>query len=573
MRLISEKLIELLKEIPLYNDLKVYYKYIYTSKGYSHKIMITRRSYVLFKIFEYIFTEEEPDIVNKGTNNYYSSNYISQIDFSESSNDTRILIVDDIIINGRTIRFICDNIYERIGNNIEIKVLPFLINEKALCIESFRNQLIDDLVLYVPEYYWREYSDYLNAFVLKSMFGYVSYIDAFRADAEQFELICNKYISNQCQDISKYKNNIKAINDININAYYFDAKHIVRDGNYNLFLSKYSIKSYLRVYEYDETYTVIPFVYLPSIKLSEFKEYFLGVLSHFNIKEKQNNIYKLLSNLFDNNDNYIFLYEWLTYYLSKYIQQELEIYLESKLIKILSCKESFGKYYNLTQIKFKKGIDPNNNYKLPKNLIRATSEKECYDTFKSVYNSGKREFSKILKLYLAKMREIDQEKAFKQESRNKGIRLEDVLEITKNRYTEEEVIKLFTSLWDSGDGSVMPKIFDNYICNGNINGEQIYKSVFNMYSDIAYDFVVLFKNSGLCKLNDLEDFANYMDENLNCKDYSEFVKIIINFIGINNYMDSVHVETLFQTKKRNTASIKLILNYLYKKTGSSLYLV
>lgn len=126
-----------------YNEIKEFYKKFIRIN--IDKVLITRRSYVLYKIFCMIFLAsmdpedaEIKEILKKGTQRVYTSHSLPLV--LAKKDDKSLLIVDDIIVNGRTI---LDVIHKFGGEHSKWKLTVWCLrcNAKATFLDELKNYL------------------------------------------------------------------------------------------------------------------------------------------------------------------------------------------------------------------------------------------------------------------------------------------------------------------------------------------------------------------------------------------------------------------------------------------------
>lgn len=185
------------------DQIKRFFFHVHYNK-YAAKILITRRAYVLFKMFSDIMTspEDSDKIVFWDTEilksricpkdhsilNSHSLNYINKIidDTPEEKRaGLKFLLVDDIVIHGRTI----SKEYERISHILNNKHIPSqnidvwcLDLNKAVyslpCIKIPRNQI--KVFWNANEGIWKNESNRLTKLILLWKKGYTSIVNVYK---------------------------------------------------------------------------------------------------------------------------------------------------------------------------------------------------------------------------------------------------------------------------------------------------------------------------------------------------------------------------------------------------------
>lgn len=588
----DEQIKEMKKNFRFYDKFYTFYKYILLVQNYAYKIMVTRRSYVLFKIFLSIFIFEDKKYEKCDISNVYNSNYVNEINFSNNAN---ILVVDDIIINGRSIDTICSIIDKKANidsSGCKITLLPYVINSQAKCIDNIRNLFDEELKAEASESQWREISNQLNSFIIDATFGNVSYINTYRVDnyMSLFEKkgIFNK--KNKIAEAAKFDN------------YYINSNSILKDKNYENLWNKFSIYSCIRIQKRGNKLAVIPFVYLPTINADCFIKYFNEILQCFEFSDKVTNekiqgIKSYANKKERTNSKLVFLYKWLTYFLSecvadKMVQEIKSSTNEFQLTKCISCRESFSDNFYFDSIKCK--LKQNELNAIAESFKNTSNDEffgdECYkiltDVYKKISNRKTESITVIdnnfiythLNEYLAEIRKVDQKRAEKKQERLEGLTVNHVMnffeQIRKNKVSikqdENDIINILIYLWDIGNASGAPKIVHNCICNSTINGEHIYRYYFDKKPQITFDFKVFYNNTGITDEQKIRKFAKHMDNYFGTKDYEFFVEDIFNNGVPGDFENGLNVEDI--TECENDDNIKIIMNYLYDTTHNPIYL-
>lgn len=550
----------------LYN----FYRAVSVSKNYQSKIMITRRSYVLFKIMEKALEDEN----YKKSGNFYTSNFISQISNTNDTGSKTILIMDDIVINGRTMQKYYDKLKKLLevkynGNckNINIKLHAFLINEDAKCLNNIKDHFINyEDEVKVSEACWRSVSDELNLFIAVTNIGYTSYVDTVNIRFKDIDKICE--LINRDSDYTRQTNTL--FNRIDLKSYIKEltASDFQVFPEFYKLLKRLGIVPFLRLYfrtemipgsndnedaSLNNNAAVIPFAYLPSIKKSEFVSYSDVILSFLEkytqiSKSIRLNIKDIVDNINDKPDEeYIYLYEWFTFIISKLIETVLKrscILFDKdetyEPVPGIECIETFNETY-VESINFNdesSAFEHEYYYKaLKKSELEQSSEKECVSKLKETRENCKNDkdnisieqcLRKALPEYLSEIRKIDELRAQNMEERLKGLRADDVYYIYNTELPMETIIKVFINSWDCGDGSGAPKIFEynnneKIISTSIINGEQIYRYIFDKYPLESYDFRLFYFNSIRRGYTDLKKFAEHMDKESKGSHHTKFL--------------------------------------------------
>lgn len=564
-----------------------FYKALYTSQNYDIKILVTRRAYDLYKIFEICFESENLEKYGK----FYTSNYLSMLS-KEELLKKRILIIDDIVINGRTIGNISNQLaeifdiksnkskeaeFKVLKDNYNVHICALLVNKEGKCLESIKQLFINyDRQIKVSESFWREISNELNHFIAVCNLGYTSYVDTIIMGKSSFPVdLLKKYIEKEQKNKLFEKCGLKSY------VYFFNKKEINKSSKYSEFVefcSQMKIRPCIRTYTYNNSTTIIPYAYLPLIPINIFKKYYdfvlLFIKDRFEIEETKipvlNNVVK--------DDVYVFIYEWMTFILSKIVGNIFlpEIVKDKKVEnKGIKCTETFSKFYiddvdvkyqNFKKTKRTETIFIKQNFNEVN--IYDNSVEDCLNVFTNIFKKNGDSLQSVLKEYLFEIRKIDQKRADQNQERMNGLGIEHILKRCRsNGFNYDDILLCMLNCWDCGDGSGSPKIFgknEKYICTSIINGEQIYKYVFDLYELVTYDFKFLYFNCYVSKkklYKYLTKFAEYMDKNKETEEYSKF---------INRFSEETIDDFIYGITTRNInnntfsckTNVNLILNFI-----------
>ena len=145
-------------------------------------------------------------------------------------------------------------------------------------------------------------------------------------------------------------------------------------------------------------------------------------------------------------------------------------------------------------------------------------------------------------MYLTSIQNVDEKQAKEGLERKIGIRVNDIINMFEKELTikelKEVIIAEIISSWDIGLSSYVIeeiKIDDTKsVIDGFIrNGEQTYRNIFEIYSVPYAIFYKYFVETCEYQKGSLMELAQYLDENLNKKDFISF----INSISIEDYLD------------------------------------
>ncbi len=502
-----------------YDLVREFYYHVCTS-DYEYKVLLTRRSYVLFKIFEYVFNhfpeervpfEQSKHETFKLNGKFLNTHSIYQIPYiGEDLSNKKILIIDDIIINGRTISNICKYLTEECNITIQnIKIWSIYCNDSAKCISDLQSRF--GHVRYVPSDYWKSLSNKLAEVIICLNVGYVSFVESYKTTSSLENIFSDETL------------NIERNTNIYFEQMGITSKILFCDFSNNL--NNYKVRPCVRFYKKGNEITVVPYVFLPSLKSEQVFNYCASLLAQFEI---------CVPSALMKQSKYrdIILYQWTVYTLSK-------ILLKDMCAKFLLNEEDFNVCMSSAESYiFSTETDNSQNNlgcETPICVIDDVVTQEmafCKNVLKSKLEIQK-DFNEALALYLYDMRENDERKALQGEQRYEGIRVSDIINVAKesneNLSTESILAEILSSL-DSGKASYIITQVENNdtkIITGVIRqGEQGYKLLYELYSHVYNVFYEFFCRTFENRNEKLLEFAEYLNRKYYLKDFVEFAKNI-----------------------------------------------
>lgn len=491
---------------------------------FDYKILITRRSYVLYKIFETIFHEFSHELPKAGAFekvgticNSHSLGYLKYL--YPSLHEKTFLIVDDIIINGRTIK----DIYETL-ENIEvpqknIKIWAMVCNNEALCIEKELKQVFGH-VKYVPEEDWKSFSNILTDFIIASNVGYVSFVNSYNIANVTLKQII-ELASNRISKENIYDN----INS-NFQKQSIESKILFWDFKSYNELNKFSITTCIRLYQKNQKITVIPYVFLPALNKGDTYKYCAELLRSFGLS--------LPAFFGSTKDCEISLYQWTIKALSDLLIEEFAKELNLGYSMLFECTESYL-FNNNDNIKEENNDSRNFIYDFE---LASLNEKKCISVLEENVKQSS-DFAYVLKMYLKEMRQVDDERAENNQNRYLGMRISNILKIIgkkEQKLSDKDLLTVLINLWDCGKASfVIMEDSDenNQIIDGFLrHGEQIYLVFYEIFSKVYNVFYELFCQTFESRKEKLLDIAKYFDKNYSTDRFTKFV----NGINLKHYV-------------------------------------
>lgn len=496
-----------------YSEIKKFYMEFILAKDVD-KVLITRRSYVLYKIFYMIFSLSAEDEkfqkdLKEGAQCVYTSHSLPLL---LGKNENRaVLIVDDIIVNGRTIL----NVIKKFSGknpNLKINVWCLRCNIEAAFLPELKPFLKH--VIYVSPYEWEIVSDRLNDAVVMSNVGYVSFLKTYWLSEDLYNKLL-KHLVNAAGDTDKIahkKEKIETHSQGNEGVFSLECDYFFLEKcRYN---SDY--RAAIRLYKGNASYLAIPYVFLPRLTSEELLSLCRNKQNkecgYYNkdVKEivRYFSQYWTAQDIEDCPDVGVFAYQAAVCFLSGVTFHEIVNDLNlmdssdcmSENIKIcFDSQESFS-----TQENREKCLENLRNELCSREkaiyLERPTKEEQnclkeiayCQDVLASSCSKND-SFFDSMKKYVTTLRKKDDLRAKNQKSRLYGISVDNIVEWFTTQRTSRhlndsaEYYLGLLYLWDSGLAAcvILPSwdpqkkalVFSEF----NRHGEQAFRALYSMY--------------------------------------------------------------------------------------------
>lgn len=589
-----------------YEEIKLFYNFVldkYEKSEYDFIVLTTRRSYVLFKIFERIrgaAVKSKTAIVNNHSLDFFDSDFWK---------DKSVLIVDDILINGRAVRAIIEKI-----SHAQKKVFVFARNKEARCLtDEITECLLNNTyhIGVVSEEKWRDYSSMLNELVLVSGMGYVSFVNTFRTTTKKSA----KLIDKLCNLFSPYSLTNDIYNEKNIEAKVFFFNTSVLEQKDDFLYTRWFVKqlTYLGIKPCLRKYTfsnsgfsgevLIPYTFLPDVTAKQLEticNILLSVLPLKSIRLGEDSINNVISNesldlAYITNktyNNYRALYLLLTNLCSSFLMEVIQkdclaldtnadivknLDVDKELLISISYDEKFVLHdvWELNNQKFENEYF----YSVQDNIENEKCLEQLTFALQGISENmlkDQEDFYSRISDYLYRMRTIDQRNAEHMARRANGIRVSDIVSVLNKMIPQLDVSKYLDSIyavmircWDSGRGSFVIREFsaktDNnvYICSSLINGEQIFIFPFARDYDISYQFCCFSNIAHTTVPRNLLAFARFMDKRYQTDMYEKSLKAY--FSGNeNDYQNGIGNYSIRRSANRDISDV---LDYVMNHYG------
>lgn len=561
-----------------YERISDIFYHICISEHFQYKILVTRRAYLLYKIFAAIFqyvekarptTETEFQIQGEIYNSH-SLPLLSTSAFSsgDGNNSNRFLIFDDIIVHGRAINKTFEELKNQEIKHTNISIWCLLKKKNANCLSD---EVSERITVYQDcnSEMWKTLSDKLTNIVVRYACGYTSYVDTYRFDFDKEQ-----------ETEEKFKR-------IFLNLH--------RTGKYNLvhlhMSEKFGLKSFIalekpknsknkeiscvRFYQYQHYLIVAPYVFLATVKTEDAFSYAIKVL-------KDNGIQTIPSHFQQHNSGEYapLLLKWTVNAVGKKkVEAVLNNCGDDKLSlensKIVKRNETFEKLDD----DFVPIPEPGQS-DLEHNENALTSDISfCRETLITSFNKNDNlslqlsnpdfnteEMHSLLRdaftAYAYKVREEDETRARKKQDRCIGLRVSDVvycfLQFAKQAYNLEyiseelkfnvisEVIALFVENWDCGTSAYDLVTFvdengKDMVSGFMRNGEQVFRALYDHFSTIYQYFYAYSAQTLSTNISDLCKYGEFLQERVPLQE-KKLVRLFNDYMKLNTgYASDVYV--------------------------------
>ncbi len=503
-----------------YRFFNLYYKSL-TLDEKSYVVLVTRRAYVLYEIF--VLCMQELGRINEIKNNVITSDAIYMLGYGDSNGEcyknSKFIILDDIIINGRTILDVYNKMIE-LGIT-EIQIASMEQYENARFLSDIHDCGISDIPK-VSEKIWKRDSDALTNLIISSNIGYTSFVSSFifnQYTKEEWRKLCECFKQKNIA-LNRIESEALQQNGIDAKAYFFNNEEKSKlnlDDNDN-------VQICIRLYysENNDTLTVIPYCFFENV----FADKCVNFCNHILSKSKYALTRGLLDFINDNehkNEKYSLLYKYTINHLNKnaftVFFNSLSAEIQNKVFFVKSPKENF-----LKEETWINQITEVDSEFITTEEINIADDKYfynyAYDCLLSTINTNKDSKENMLS-FLNSIKAFDDKNAkdINVSHRCVGIRILDIYNIFKeNLGTDYQAILLMiVGLWDEGTAAynylnIKCSNGTEAICGFLKNGEQIYNKIYLLYSDVYSYFYRLYNKTSMYRFHLLEHFADYMSK-------------------------------------------------------------
>lgn len=531
----------------LYNimDEFFYHLRVTAPKSYNYVIALTRRAYLLYKIFERIHESEETGQSTEKETKVILCNTHSLATLDIKPED-KVLIFDDIIVQGSSMLAAGKNVKKISAAGSYPDVWCIFCNSNAAFLKTIKNlknsdlQSILKIVRYVNPIEWKEFSDKMTEVVATSPIGYASYVKTFEISEKVYSHYHDLMNEDEIKK-DKFGNEFFVLWNC--------GKHL------NKLRGKYNIFPCIRFYKKEKigSYLAIPYVFLPSLHQDKVKGYCTDLLNEFGISlpsqpEKASD-----------SDKWVFIYKWTVAAVS---QMVLRICLKNHQLKecqeSLDCQESFGgviknndendkitneiknqiSSYSLPKFKKEHYDYKDKNVGIGQCIAHTCTDKSIKDSTivigqsvfgEAVGSSGPivEKFEDIYNDYTTKINKVntaETKRAADESSDNEAekyveapiyrVRIEDMFEKmgisqnTQNIQDIQKILEVIIASWDVGSNTYNIVSTEDGIIAGVIrHGEQSYRTHYERFSDEYPFFYEYFCQTDRFRKKDIQKFA------------------------------------------------------------------
>lgn len=502
----------------------LYYESL-TSGEYQYVVLVTRRAYVLYEIF--LLCMKELGVPKSICSKIITSDAIYMIGYGEKNKDeyknAKFLILDDIIINGRTILSVYKRLKE-LGVN-KISVASMEMYEDAKFLYHIDTNCIKEIPQ-VSEKIWKRDSDALTNLIISCNIGYTSFVSSYIFEQysvndwnEMIEIFKQNNITlKDIQSEALQQNGIKA------KAFFFDSED---KEKLNLADNK-KLQICMRLYysENNKSLTVIPYCFFENVIVKECAHFCNQMLFKSGYGFSQ-----VILDFINKNEQYALLYKYTINHISK---NAFDVFRDS-FYSQLKGKSMYIKFPEEYYFNNKKWIEKTDNIlstPMEKIEIKIDDDKYyynyAYNCFLSTVDEKQSARTNLLS-FLNSIKSFDDKNAQDSECVNRcvGIRILDIYDIFSKKNIENKyqtILLMIVGLWDDGTAAynysnVECKDGEEAICGFLKNGEQIYNKIYLLYPDVYSYFYRLYNKASIYRFHNLEQFAHFMKEHTNNFDF------------------------------------------------------
>lgn len=519
-----------------YFDLKELFFHVCVDQ-YDYKVLTTTRVYLLYQIFLEIFVclPEELDAFQQDFQpfgkvyNNHSLVLLKDVFLPESNQDKRLLLVDDIIITGRSITETFNQLMSMGIQKENIYIWCDLLNMNANCLSSGAKERLETY-RETTEIGWKTVSNIFSQAIIFFGRGNTSCTDTYlsydlNSDGNKKILF---FLREYDEKIVKLEN-LKE-NGIETYIYYLTQSE-------NSIIGQYEDISCLRFYVYNDSILIIPCLFIDSVKKEEAYNYGMSLLSKYQINKVPSIFEKAMQN--QNYDLAILFLQWVVNQIGKKIvcdfcnmkvQEQIRLYVvehpetfnftENETFSIIGVSNEYsrvGNRYSCADIEFCKKLFKRNFEENGCCRLEAVKITEYLPLLQTAFNG-----------YVFAMNAENQRRTACQKAELPGIRISDVKEIiytvlNASEMQKERLLILLISFMIAG--------WDNYFTSYNFtlisttdndkfisafwqNGEQAYRAIYDFYSTIySYYYIFTLKTLEI-RIPQLLTFGTYLANKL-----------------------------------------------------------
>lgn len=515
-----------------FNRLKELFFHVCISK-YEYKLLVTRRAYLLYKIFEAVFQcfpGERPNISEpfKSFGKVYNSHSMFLLTniFENGNGDEKLLVVDDIIVYGRAVSNVMRDLQDKVKiPKNQIYIWCFYKNSMARCISK---DVEDRLMVYkiTSNQIWKKASDVFTEAIVKNGQGYTSFVDTYvlenfvdRIPEEKNNLYIIGNADQKIELPTGFTVKLDVLEKFNVQSWIYFPQEIADYPN-----SVGCIRFYLN----ETDLLVIPYLFIKDVYVENVYGFVFELLKQYNIQQ----IPKEFIEDYDSDSKRL-----ITLFLKWSVNR-----IGQELIKHLLRNNQMDYNPDFTVL-HKETFPFDNEVDIPNQFTWNNTKVEesvpdkdfCLGAFSEIVKKKYEAEQQILSLddlkqvytqYAFYIKEEDERRAALQQNRCLGISAFDSyetvtgitnLEAEAKEEALREVLSLYIMQWDIGEASYnlyeisSSETGAHTFASGLMcNGEQVYKRIYNLYSYVYPYFKCFTQRTYEYRHEELERFGTFL---------------------------------------------------------------
>lgn len=492
----TEKRLKAILGDKFYEEIKEFFRQFILASNVD-KLLITRRAYILYKIFYKIISISEAQDDKKAKDAIATRGDCSTCVYTThsiplllgKSEKRPLLIVDDVIVNGRTIVQVTHK-FQNVDKDWKIYLWCLRCNEEAAFVQEIQPYLKH--VFFVTPYEWEIISDRLTDAVIMANIGYVSFLNTYWVSDNGYEKIFEYLSSNQYD---------KRSHTIETHSSGSEGKYSLKCDYF--FIDQYDNQKYpvaIRLYKTDWSNLVIPYVYLPTLSSEKLSSMLKEYRQQSDVTTCSINVFSEYLDTKNDKESFnlgigILLYQSIVNFLSdSYLKDIFRKCLgndfNAQIALCFNPVESFPADMNEGSFPAENIADTGHE-----DWDQISKEIEVCKRMLSSVEQKTDSFLETMKKYFAKVREEDDRRANQKMERLYGISINDIMNcfvtsgVTNSSISTSNFYLDLLYLWDTGMAScvILATWNQEKKCNEFSefirHGEQAFRAIYSIYPD------------------------------------------------------------------------------------------